>query len=147
MTSPVNDPGIKNPSIPRAVIGGATRPRNGGDGDIVVRNLKTGDEVRLNRANARDLVENVGGWKIVSHGSQRPLGVVAKPAPDEGEGEGEDNGEGATGSDNEPAALDDPAIAELNKFRAQAAELGIAVDQRWGKRRLAEEIAKKTGAA
>lgn len=144
MSEVANLIGVKSAPLPRARIGGAPRAPNGGEGQVLVRNVETGEEARLNRANARDLVDNVGGWKIVSHGGERPLNTTQAPVA---ETEPTGNAAGETEPVKEPNAVTDEALAELTKFREQAAELGIAVDQRWGKRRLAEEIAKKTGAA
>lgn len=145
---------IKSAPIPRPRIGGTVRKHNDGKGDVLVRNIETGAEAFLSRANARDLCEHAGGWKVVSDGVQRngeqldierePAGAAGAGGEDTGPGgEGGEGGEGGAGSGGAP----DPALEELNALRATLTDLGGEVDQRWGKKRLNEEIAKKKPAA
>lgn len=137
----------KDAAGPSAPISGAapisaTKRKISIEQQIVVVWSPDGERCEVTRQNAADLVRHCG-W------SRRPKDSVISAVEDDGDGvvsTGEDTGGKNAGADSDGDDTTDEltnldvAMGELNALRDEAAALGVAVDARWGKRRLKTEI-------
>jgi hypothetical protein len=110
-----------------------------------------GKEQVVERHVANDLTRHCG-WKWGSVDvKDKPAAVDAAPDAPVAPGEGGASSSGSSDEEPLPASTPepyvDPAMKELEELRAEAAAVGVEVDQRWGKKRLREEIEKRTGKA
>lgn len=147
VSSAVAESGLRANPPPTARINGAPRKIDVIEKPVTIRNKETGEQVQLSVANARDLVHNVGGWeyvKVRSIHDGEPKVVAADVPPSSTD---TDPDKDTDEDDDDTAPNVSPEVAELNALRAKAAELGVDVDNRWGKKKLNEEIAKATPAA
>lgn len=97
-----------------------------------------GNPHQVKRVNYNDAISREG-WS-----ARAPK---AAKAPDDADDQAPEveNSEPDQGVSPEQTELDQ-ALDAMNALRAEASELGVNVDQRWGKKRLATEIAKAKAA-
>lgn len=107
------------------------RPKRPDKAIVIVWDAE-GTPHNIARGNLHDALSRPG-WSIRS--------PAAKQFAAENQASEDDNTEPDQGSSPEQTELD-TAMDALNELRIEAEALGVTVDQRWGKKRLAAEIEK-----